>query len=279
MLTYLDFLSVIICLTFLVYGSWSDLKTREVSNGVWIVSLPIVTVLTVIRIYFTLGQIIPYAISALISIALPFLIFEIGFFGGADAKAMITLGIAIPLFPSTFHPLLGYFHPFFPLTVLMNSFLLSLLSVAYAVVRNALWKLQTGRSLFDGFEQESVLRKLIVLLTGYKVGFSELERKTYLIPIEDAVEEGEAIRRGFRVFVGADEDRNVVLDRLKRYVSRDLVSGQVWVTPGLPMMVFITLAFVTTLVIGDLLFHVVGIMFRITHEIDYGTLIQLIRQL
>jgi preflagellin peptidase FlaK len=254
---YLDTLSAIACATFLIFGSWSDLKTREVSNKVWAISLPIVAVMTATKIYLSLGLLLMYVISMAVSIAVSFAVFEIGFFGGADAKAMITLAVAFPLYPEAFQPILGYLHPFFPLIVFTNSYLLSLTSIVYVLVRNVVWKIHTKSSLFEGFEGELFLKKLLVLLSGYKVELSELRKRTHLIPIEDVSEDGKIPLRKMRVFVPAEEDRNTVLDRLEEYVSRGLLPNQLWVTPGLPMLVFIAFGFAVTLVIGDALFYAI----------------------
>lgn len=260
---YLDALSAVACATFLIFGSWSDLRTREVSNKVWTISLPIVAIITAARIYLSIGQLLMYVISMSVSIAVSFAVFEIGFFGGADAKAMITLAVALPLYPEAFHPVLGYLHPFFPLIVFTNSFLMSLTSIAYVLVRNVVWKLHNDRPLFEGFEKEPFLKRLLVLLSAYKIQLSELRRRTELIPIEDVSENGGPSFRKMRVFVPAEEDRNVVLDRLEEYVSRGAIPTELWATPGLPMLVFVAVGFAATLVVGDVLFYAIYSVARV----------------
>jgi len=59
----LEVLSLILCASFLTLGAWSDLKTREVSNRLWIVSLPIATVITAIKVDISQGLLTSYAIS------------------------------------------------------------------------------------------------------------------------------------------------------------------------------------------------------------------------
>lgn len=259
-MTYVDLLSVVACSGFLIFGSWSDLKTREVSNKVWAVSLPVGTVLTIARVCLTPDLLMLCSLSVLVSVALSFGMFQIGFFGGADAKAMITLGVTLPVFPTFSWPILGFFHPFFPLVVFVTSFLLSLVSIGYVLGKNAHWRIQSRASFFEGFEHESPLKKILTLLSGYKVELFELKRSIHLIPIEDVIEmKGKPFRR-LRVFVGAEEDRNVTIDCLSRYISTGLVPGQVWATPGLPMMVFITVAFFAALAFGDILFYAIHAM-------------------
>jgi len=242
------------------------LKAREVSNKVWAISLPVGAVLTAARLWLTPDLLMLCSLSMLASVVLSFSMFEIGFFGGADAKAMITLGVTLPVFPAFSMPILGFFHPFFPLVVFVNSFLLSLVSIVYVLGKNAHWRMQSRQSLFEGFEHESSLKKILTLLSGYKVELLELKKSIHLIPIEDVVEMNGKPSRRLRVFVGAEEDRNVTIDCLSRYISTGLVPDQVWATPGLPMMVFITLAFFAALAFGDILFYaihtVIGMIIR-----------------
>lgn len=263
MLTYLDSLTTMVCLAFLILGSWSDLKTREVSNKLWAASLPIVAVITVIRVYISSGLLLLYVISIALSIVVSLAIFEVGFFGGADAKAMICLGVALPLFPDIFHPILGYLHPFFPFVVLTNSFLISLLSIAYVVAKNLSWKLHARQPLFEGFEREHFLKKLLILFSAYRVELAELRKGIHLIPIEDVEEaDGKPIGK-IRLFVGAEADRDAVVNRLEKHVSNGVIRDQVWVTPGLPMLVFISFGFVASLVLGDILFYAIFSMVRL----------------
>lgn len=263
MIVYLDLLSTIVCIAFLVLGSWSDLKTREVSNRLWAASLPIVAIITAIRVYISSGLLLLYMISIALSIAVSLAIFEVGFFGGADAKAMICLGVALPLFPDIFRPILGYLHPFFPFTVLTNSFLISLLSIAYVLAKNLSSKLHARRPLFEGFEQEHFLKKLLILLSAYKVEFAELKEGIHLIPIEDVDEADGTPLRKIRLFVGAEADRDIVVSRLEKCVSNGAIPDQVWVTPGLPMLVFISFGFIATLIVGDILFYAIFSIVRL----------------
>ena len=257
MITYLDSLSVAACIAFLALGSWSDLKTREVSNKLWAVSLPVVAVITAIRIYVSSGLLLLYVVSISVSIVVSLAIFEVGFFGGADAKAMICLGVALPLFPDMFRPILGYLHPFFPTIVLTNGFLMSLLSILYVGGKNLDWRLHAREPLFQGFEKEHFLKKLLIVLSGYRVELAELKKEIHLIPIEDVDETGGTRLRRMRLFVGAEADRGSVVSRLEEYASRGLAPSKVWVTPGLPMLVFISFGFVASLVLGDILFYAI----------------------
>ena len=200
---------ILLCLTFLVYASWSDFKTREVSNMVWAVLAPSAFALTFLQFFvFTRELLNIYALSFLITSALSLALFYTGAFGGADAKALMCLSLALPSYPT--HLLkqpYDFVSPLFPVTVFTNAVLLAALSVFYALLRNLLWRSRTKRGLFEGLEKESVGRKILTLLCGYKVKVSQLEKVAHLYPLEDVYvnETGES-KRKLLVF-SKDEER------------------------------------------------------------------------
>ena len=65
------------------------------------------------------------AVSTGFTVLIAFGLFYFGLFGGADAKAILCLGVTMPLAPSTYPTLIGYLHPFFPIVVTITSYLCS----------------------------------------------------------------------------------------------------------------------------------------------------------
>lgn len=251
-----DVARVALSLAFLAYASWSDLKTREVSNIVWIAFAPIALTLTLFQLFLFFDPlllqtyVLSFAITSVISIAL----FYAGAFGGADAKALICLSLALPSHPtSLFQPSPSFGYSLFPITVLSNGVLLAALSAFYAIFRNCLWKFRTGQRLFEGFEKESFGRKTIALLCGYKVNSTKLEGMNHLYPLEDihTAETGGSERR--LLMFPKDEDTQSIVDRLLNAKSKGALQNDVWITPGLPMLVFITGGLVVAFFFGDLI--------------------------
>jgi len=255
--------SVLVVLGFLGYGSWSDLKTREVSNIVWLLFAPVGAALTVARLYFSpellwisLGSIAAATFFAL-------LLFYAGVFGGADAKGLICIGVSTPTLPKDILLSANFFHPLFPVVILSNSFLVAVSMALYILVRNFFWKYSTDGSLFSGFEKEPVWKKVFALVSGYKADFKEVEEKIYLYPLEEVVESGGAVGRRLNLFVEAEVERQDLLGELRPYVEKAVVPREIWATPGLPMLVFVTIGFVSALVLGDLIFSIISVFLGI----------------
>ena len=110
-----------------------------------------------------------------------------------------------------------------------------------------------GYKCVEGFERESFGRKTVALLCGYKVNSMKLERMDHLYPLEDihTAETGESERR-LLVFP-KDEDRQPIVDRLLNAKREGGLQNDVWITPGLPMLVFITGGLIVALLFGDLI--------------------------
>lgn len=249
----LDGIRVFLCLSFLIYASWSDLKKREVSNMVWVAFAPLALALTSLQYLFA-PQLLPlYALSFAVTSALSAALFYAGAFGGADAKALICLSLALPTYPvHLLQPFFSYMVPFFTITIFCNAVLLAALSVFYAITRNCLWKGRTGKRLFEGFEKESKWRKVLTILCGYKVEAAELEKGGYWYPLEDihVSEAGETERK--LIVMPKDEKREEVIERILNAARRGKLPKEVWVTPGLPFLIFITAGFIIALIYGDI---------------------------
>lgn len=239
-----------LALTFVVIAfslaSFFDLKTREVPNVIWVALLPIASSLTSIRVIFFSLPLKPVVFSVAATSIIAVAAFYGGVFGGADAKALICLAVALPLRFKPFYSVLGYLHPLLPLTVLYNSYLLSTAVIARNVFLNTLYR-STGGRLFQGFEGERVYRKALAFLTGYKASFKALEDSPHLFPMEAA---DNSSRRRFKFYSSALVEREELLDGLRsRLIDRRV---EVWVSPTIPLMVYMLAALAVTALFGDL---------------------------
>jgi len=254
----LDGVRVLLCIVFLIYASWSDFKTREVSNWVWVIFAPLALILTSLQFFiFTPELLQGYVLSFAATSALSITLFYAGAFGGADAKAFICLSLALPFYPTDIlQPYSSFISPLsqmlFTITVFSNAVLSAALSVIYIVTRNYLWKYKTGKRLFEGVEKESKWRKTLVLLSGYKVDIAELEKKEHLYPLEDFDENERKL-----LVVPKDEDREEIVGRIQKAGREGKFQNGVWATPGLPMLIFVTVGLIVALFYGDIVWVIV----------------------
>ncbi|MGQ9565733.1 MAG: A24 family peptidase C-terminal domain-containing protein [Candidatus Bathyarchaeales archaeon] len=250
---FIEGLQVFVALAFLLYASWSDLKTREVSNMVWIFFAPIGLALSLTWLFlfnFSMEMLYLFGISAAITSALAVLLFYAGAYGGADAKALICLSVTLPFYPSDLIQF-GFAPYIFPLSVFSNGVILAALSVVYALARNLIWRQRTKLRFFEGLEKEPKWRKLVTLLSGYKISLGKLEKSQFLYPLEDVqISETGNIERKLLVFP-KDEEREGIAKRILDAVKKGVKIDWVWTTPGLPMLIFITFGLISALVIGD----------------------------
>ena len=254
----LDGARIILCLVFLVYASWSDYKSREVSNKVWVIFGPLALLLTGLQILLFSSQILQmltfYVLSFAITSGLGIAIFYVGGFGGADAKALMCIALALPVYPNNLlsHSI-GFVSPLFPITIFSNSVLLGALSVFFAIFRNLIWTTRNKESMFEGLKKESIARKILALISGYKVKLFVLEN-SHMFPLED-IEINEEGQKSGKLLVFPDYDeREDIINRLKENKPGEWV----WATPGLPLLIFITAGLIVALAYGDIIWYLLG---------------------
>jgi preflagellin peptidase FlaK len=263
----LDVARTSLTLIVFMYASFCDYKTREVSNNVWIIFAPIAFVLTFCEIYFFEFTQFPFygACFGLTSI-FAILIFYSGGFGGADAKALICLALALPFQPSNlFIPVSGDISPisniFFPMTVFSNGILLAALMAIYMLSRNVFWHRQHKIQFFgEEFKSQSLGRKILILITGYKVPINKLKEKWHLYPLEDIENVEDGLNRKLLIFPN-DDGRDAIVERLKGAVEKGSIQDMIWTTPGLPMLIFITVGLMIALFFGDIIWILIRLLF------------------
>jgi preflagellin peptidase FlaK len=203
----------------LLIGSYQDLKTREIDDRLWIIAGIAGGLLTVAEIVTTPSYPLFLAgLSILISGVLAFGIYFLGLYGGADAKALMVVALAMPV--NTFSATL---FPVFPLSLFGNALVLSLLVIPASLIFN-LYKATKG-PLFAGVKA-GALKKLVTLLTGMKVK-PETAKSVHFNLIERPLPSGGSELRLFHKVEDMDEPK-VFVEGAK----------SVWATLALPMIVF-----------------------------------------
>lgn len=226
----------------------------------WLASYPVGLALFVVRLIVQSSSwlliILSVGIALVLSIALPYL----GLWGGADSKAFIFLAIVNPLAPTLSAPVLPTVDPFFPLVVFSNAYVVSIASILYPIQRNL--RFSRSHGLFEGLEAESGFRKLAAFMTGYRVQIDKLETNAFLFPLESIHRKGSALDRHLKFGVSIDSDIRQELAEIKAANDSQLLRGTVWVSPGLPFLVFVTLGFALSLLLGDITWWIVSALMK-----------------
>lgn len=225
-----DVTTVRICLAILMLSiaSYTDIKKREIDDRIWMIfgGLSIVMLVFVPDLSHSLVNIGVSLIVAPIAL----LVWRMGFFGGADAFALIVLASLAPgvTFANS---------PISPFTTLIDAVLLSIIPVFVNVIRNVVSILK-HENIFSGFENETQKNKIIAMFVGHR---SKHPKFSFAIEKKD----GNLRKLDFT---------------LKNADSAEFCSSSdTWVTPGVPYMIYIFGGFVVQLVYGDVIFNLIGI--------------------
>src|SRR5437773_5686442 len=146
----LDLVALLLTVGVFIAASLSDLKTREISNKFWLLYGPAAALVFALRIIFAPDALPILAVSAGATILVAFLLFQFSVMGGADSKALMCLGLALPVSPSFLAPFCQPpfgFYPF-PIAILVNLFFLSIGSSFFLLAINLFQRASAGRGLF-----------------------------------------------------------------------------------------------------------------------------------
>lgn len=229
MLTLLD-VNLSTAAAMLSFTSYLDLKKREVPDKVWLIFGAIGVILQVYEIVSGQTNPVQLAISLALATAIGMGLYFFGFYGGADGKALIAVGVLVPVFT----PNVGLYS-IAPLIVLTNGVLLSILLPIGILIYN-FTRLLRKEQIFDGFS-EPWYRKALACFLGYK----QLGKpREFQFSMERSDDPGNAKKFQFSMMQDDFETK-----------------GNTWVTPGIPLLVFFTAGYFMMLGYGDLVIAVV----------------------
>jgi len=233
--------SVIFCSLILIYACYSDLKTRSVTNKLWLLMIAVGMPIAIYNIFIQgIPFLIRFVFSLFFTFLLSYLFFRMRLFGGADAKSLICIAVLIPTNP--LNPT-SIFDPFpFAITTLFNAAIVSLIAPTSMFFYNLL-----------SLRSKRLRGEFSLAFIGYKLRVEALtavkDKPIRLLHSYD--KEGKAKF----IFGGAEIDEEMI-KKLKDYRAQGKIGEDVWVTPGLPYMLFITSGFFISLFYGNLILHI-----------------------
>ena len=232
----------------LTFASFQDLRTREIDDGVWYIAIIAGAVLTAFEVLTTPGYpLVLLVLSIGLTAVLALGIYYAGLYGGADAKALIALAAALPL-----PPYQNFASPFYPLTVLGNGLILSLLLVPACLLWNLIFAIKTkgkNGALFEGIRATRA-QKFVAILTGVRVKPATAGLVHFNL-MEKVSADGEHVLKLF------PEEGPKLIDPNPRSGSG---SRTVWATPAIPMIVFFLAGFLLSFAAGDIIFRAASLV-------------------
>lgn len=274
--------------------SVTDIKTRRIPNRVWPPLVALGVGLICVDIWHALTTPLvsatPYLIQSGISIgftiALAYGLWWLGGFGGADAKALMALGILFPTYPTYLTPtatlpFVRAPHGLFPLTILVNT----VLGVGLYLIARALYTMLRERTLtplalfgspvpitsvpdrhgrlletVDGPVLSGVdLDVIIDYLEWQETTIDALRANTDSFATPESDDPWDAATfLDTRDAIYYPDDPDALRDALRLLTETDRT--RVWYTPGLPFFVPLTIGLLLALVVGSPLAYVLSHM-------------------
>jgi preflagellin peptidase FlaK len=235
--------NIALSVVLLSVASFMDLVRREVDDWIWLLLASVTGPLTLFRtlLYFDTGYPLLVLISIAFSSSVAYLFYRFELYGGADAKAIVALSLAYPV---NLHG--KAVHPIAPIGVLLNALILSLTIPVALFLFNAYRVLVRREDVLSDLAGAPFHIRLAALFLGTRVSFP----KRFWAPMVRVEEDGLvriSLSPSFTCYF-AEEKRN---------------NGRVelWATPGIPLIVFITAGLVLYIAIGDFLYLILTLGF------------------
>ncbi|MBM3898369.1 MAG: hypothetical protein FJ358_07610 [Thaumarchaeota archaeon] len=231
---------IVIALVMLGIASYLDVKSREVPDRFWIPFFAIGAILTSYDFYLSTSgyDILQLAVAIGLTSGLSWAVYFLHLYGGADAKALTTLSILFPIYSSA-----ATFHGFGALTAFTNAILLSALLPIFFLLLNA-FKIAKGEKIFQDFD-DGKASKIKAAILG--------TRRKHAGRFDYSLEKTVDGKRRFNISLGK--------------IDEDFATGSdIWVSPGIPLLVFVLLGFIATILFGDLLFTMLSSIFSMIYR-------------
>lgn len=235
MAALLDLLRLFVGVSVLSFSAWTDMQWRRAPNVLWVILAAIGVVLLGADLALDPAGAFarwPYLVGIPAFVAVVYALWYFGLVaGGADAKALMAIGLLLP-FPLALAEGIPFLASPWPgsVVVLTNS----LLAFMVIPVALALWNLAHGDVRFP------------LLFLGVKRRAADVKRG-HAWPMETVGEDGARRTRLFASRMEASE----VEETFARVQA--LGDERVWVSPKIPFLVPLLAGFVLAFVVGDLL--------------------------
>lgn len=216
-----DLVRIFIAIAMLGLASGIDLKKREINDILWIgfAGLAVLLLFVAPDFWTTLKMV---GLSMII-VPVALVLWRFGIFGGADAFCLIVLAGLAPMSSITQSQIT-------PFTTLTNAAILTVIPIFVNLGRNTI-SIIRGNDIFNGID-ESRLKKILAMFIGYRT-----KNPKYSFCIEQTV----------------DGKRHLDFSLKHAENSSFCSESDMWVTPGLPYVLYITGGFIIQVLYGDVI--------------------------
>lgn len=222
-----------VSLALLGYAAYSDFKTREVDDLVWIILCATSTPFVLLQLVeLERRALLAYVVSAYLAFLLGFTLSAFKLWGWADFLALACIGLTTP--PSAEG---GYLSLLPSISTLVNSLLISCTYPLFLLTEN-LYLIARGERVFEGVEA-SLPVKVIAFFTLRNVPAQVYLRRRNFYSLAERFEGG---KRYITLRIGVEEEGET-----------KPLSNRVWVSPYMPFVTLLAIGYAIHLTAGCLL--------------------------
>lgn len=201
------------------YGSYKDVKTREIPDTLWLI---MGSVGVVLRLFDHQWKVM--GVSVGVALLLGAVLLVSGLFGGADIKAFIALSLLVPQYPGAAVVL-----PVFVVSVFNNLAVIRVIEILVVFFYNIV----KGNKYKGDIPQ---WKKILLYMTGFPRKKEALDYR--FLPLQDA--QGD-------IHLVPDIDTDI------EQFKKECTLQEIWVTYGSPLIAYITVGCFIAFIKGDIL--------------------------
>jgi hypothetical protein len=236
----LDYIRTIITVITLGFASYTDIRTREVHDKVWIFPGIAALLIDVYELYMGYTAIQVALINIGFMIILSSILWYFNLFGEADIIAFILLAIIHPRTP--LYDFRGFTPLLFSFTMIANTAISGVLMAFYTFTIN-IFSMLSGLDLFERHKEASGLKKVIMLFTGRNKQIDSIRGPPFEYPLEV---NGELI---IKPDIFDDYEANNLFN-----LYRETGIRRLWVSSTIPYIVVLLLGYLLSVFYGDVMF-------------------------
>ncbi len=248
--------TVILCLLF---GSYMDLRKREVSDIPWIIMAVVGLITTIVYIIFSTdkgrdGTFI--GINFALGIAIGLVLYYTGMMGGADAKAIMALSLNTAIYPFTFVltslPIYDTFFAPLIFSTFFNWLLALVLIYPLPLLFYNIYLKFKKQKLFEN-TNANFASKFLMMISGYLISVEKAKNRADIVYSEvyNAEEEEWEIKHFMQVpEIEEEEEYKAQVETFIQKTNRE----KIWVKVLPPGIVFLLIGYILNIFLGNILF-------------------------